>query len=120
MKKLRVVIADDTKINLQVWTAFLTTLGHEVVASGNDGQMAAQLCEEFRPDLAMLDMSMGAYGGDWAAIQILRDETASKVLVVSSLASAKEHVEAIGASFFTKPICDYIQLESKLKQIFGE
>ena len=116
---MRVVIADDDPINLQVWRAFLTQLNHEIVGTAFDGRGAVTLCDELRPDLAMLDMSMGAYGGDRAAVEILKAGTAEKVLIISSLASAKIHIEALGASFFVKPICDYTQLDLKLKQIFG-
>lgn len=113
---MKIVIADDSVRIRQVWRAMLRNLGHEVVAEGLDGTEAIALCKEHRPDLALMDVSMGDIGGDAAALVIREQKTARFILLCTSRGSIKEQMEAKGIPVLIKPVMQG-GLEKKIAEI---
>lgn len=101
---MRVVLADDSLKIRQVLRAMLINLKHEVVAEAVNGTEAIAFCEQLHPDIAILDISMGAIGGDIAADRIREAHTARYILLFTSRASIKEAFEAKGFAVLIKPV----------------
>lgn len=79
-RKIRVLIADDETHIRNVIGRIVTALGAEVVAEAGDGELALQLFEATRPDLAILDINMPKLTGDQVLARIL--ELDPRVLVI--------------------------------------
>jgi CheY-like chemotaxis protein len=116
---MRFVIADDSDFVLGVWRSWLRKLGHEIVGEAFGGRQAVSLCAQYCPDVAMLDMSMGEYGGEAAAEDIRREGTASHIIIASSMSSMRERMEAKGYFFIAKPIGGYQILATTIARIPG-
>lgn len=82
---IRVLIADDQAL---VRGGFRLILDHagdiEVVAEAADGQEAVAQCREHRPDVALLDIRMPGVDGLEAARLILAEQTAARVLMLTT------------------------------------
>ena len=113
---MRVVIADDSEKIRFVMRGWIKILGHDLVGEAEDGREAVAICEQHKPDLALLDMSMGEHAGDVAARRIIADKLAKYVIIATSLASVKSRLEAEGIPCLIKPI-HAGTLANKIKQI---
>jgi two-component system, NarL family, response regulator NreC len=63
MCRLRVLLADDHSIVRRGLRGLLETAGLSVVAEAADGLEAVRLCEELRPEIMVLDISMPKLSG---------------------------------------------------------
>jgi CheY-like chemotaxis protein len=107
-RPLRILVADDNKDGTEMLGYLLEHEGHEV-AVANDGHEALETAREFKPDVALLDISMpGLNGYDVAAR--LRDVPSSArplLIALSGLGQAEDKTQAADAGFnhhFTKPV----------------
>ena len=103
MKKI-LVVDDDIDI-LTVVQLVLETNGFEVVAISNWQQIFAQI-ETFKPDLILLDVSLGTQDGRNLCKQLKSDNTTKHISVI--LFSANHNVEksvteCLANSFISKP-----------------
>lgn len=117
MKILRVVACDDSPEVRDFIRKCMLTLGHELVGLGESGHDAVNLCEEFRPELALLDLSMGDKSGEIAAKEIIKNKTAEKVLLMTSMSQAREYLEKEGLDCIAKPV-HRVQLGKKIDSLF--
>ena len=110
-----ILIADDVPANVELLIDQLHTLGYRTV-SAQDGPSAVAACFEYRPELAILDVSMpaGDLGVDDRSTgfevcrRIKRDARSSRipVIFVTALNDTTDRVKAIeagGDDFLTKP-----------------
>lgn len=96
MRKIRVVIADDSSLARGLLRDFLDGEDDiEVVGEARNGQEAVDLARELKPDLITMDLEMPVMGG-LAAIAEIMCSKAIPILVVSSTANAHSALEAIG------------------------
>jgi DNA-binding NarL/FixJ family response regulator len=79
----RLILADDHAIARYGLRAFLTEEGFDVVGEASDGLEAVRLCEELRPDVAVLDISMPLMNGIDAARQMLWACPQTKIVILS-------------------------------------
>ena len=100
---MRIVFADDGRMCRRYLATSLKILGHDVVGEGHDGLEAVEICARERPDLVILDVSMGEHGGIAAAEAILGAKTATHVLLATSQATEHEHAARLGIPIITKP-----------------
>src|SRR5574341_1063423 len=61
----------------------LEALGHEVVGHAEDGEGAVELAARLKPDLVVLDVQLGGFGGIGAAERLRPDGHAGFVFVAS-------------------------------------
>lgn len=80
---LRVLLADDHHVIRTGLCAFLEQRGFTVVAEASDGREAVHQCENFQPDVAILDFSMPGMNGVAASIEIQRVSPATRVIILS-------------------------------------
>lgn len=79
-----VVLADDSVIVRDRVKAYLRFAGYEVLATCKNGREALEACAEFKPDVAIFDISMPVMNGDAAALEVKSKELATHVIVATS------------------------------------
>jgi len=95
---IRVLLADDHTIVREGVRLCLEAMGDiEVVAEAEDGQMAVQLANQLRPDVAVVDLTMPRLNGVEAIRQIRRDLPDTEVVVLSVHDSEPYVVQALRA-----------------------
>jgi DNA-binding NarL/FixJ family response regulator len=95
---IRVLLADDHTIVRQGVRLCLEAMGDiEIVAEAEDGQMAVQLANQLRPDVAVVDLTMPRLNGVEAIRQIRRDLPDTEVVVLSVHDSEPYVVQALRA-----------------------
>jgi DNA-binding NarL/FixJ family response regulator len=84
MTALRILLADDHTVVRQGLRKVLEERPEwQVVAEAGDGREAVRLAEQFRPDVAVLDVAMPLLNGIEATRQITRRAPQTRVLVLS-------------------------------------
>jgi len=84
-RKVRVVVGDDHPLFRDGLIRALTGSGEvDVVAEAEDGPSALALIKEHAPDVALLDYQMPGMDGGEVAAAVVRDELATRVLLVSA------------------------------------
>ena len=82
--EIRVVLADDHAV---VRAGLKAVLGIAkditVIGEAKDGKEAVALAERFRPDVLVMDLSMGEHDGTTAVKEIVAKELPTRVLVLT-------------------------------------
>jgi len=85
MKPLTILLADDHTVLREGLRAFLETVEDiEVAGEATTGREAVTLAKALRPDVVLMDVAMPKLNGCEATRQILLDNPAAKVLVLSA------------------------------------
>lgn len=79
----RILLADDHTIVRQGLRAILEREGYEVVGEASDGREAISFAEKFRPDVAVLDISMPLLNGIDAAREITKISPRTKTILLT-------------------------------------
>jgi len=102
---IRILIVDD----FEPWRRHVCSIlaedpDLEVVCEGSDGLEAIQRCEEFQPDLILLDIQLPKMNGLDAARKIRNVSPATKILFLSSYHNLEVMRDAlkIGVGFVVK------------------
>lgn len=80
---VRILLADDHCVVREGIRALLERSGFEVVAEASDGREAITLAGQRLPDVAVLDVVMPTLNGLEAGIQILQEQTATAVVLLT-------------------------------------
>ena len=105
---LRILLAEDNKINLDVATAFLKAAGHTVHIA-QDGHSALDMVQTINPDVVLMDVQLPVMDGPDVARAIRRSQGRTAQLpIVAITADASEAtkdicLEAGMDAFLTKP-----------------
>lgn len=105
---LRILLAEDNKINLDVATAFLKAAGHTVQIA-QDGRTALDMARTSHPDVVLMDVQLPVMDGPDVARAIRRSQGRTAQLpIVAITADASETTKAICLeagmdAFLTKP-----------------
>jgi len=106
MKKLRVLVIDDSAFNRRTLTEILESQPDiEVVGKAFDGEEGLKLATQLRPDLITLDIEMPRMDG-FTFLRILMAQLPTPVVVISSHSRKEEVFQALelGAlDFIAKP-----------------
>ncbi len=87
---IKILLADDHKLLIDGLRPLLDRQRNlEVVAVARDGVEAAEMAREYRPDIALLDISMPRLNGLDAARKILADCPDAKIIMLSMHADRK-------------------------------
>jgi len=93
-----VVIADDHDLFAESLTAFLGTEDRiQVVGRASNGDEAARMCAELRPDVVLMDMVMPGLNGLEATRQIRRRAPKAKVLILTGYMEDEQILAALRA-----------------------
>jgi DNA-binding NarL/FixJ family response regulator len=94
---IRVLLADDHAMVRQGLKALLEQQGVQVICEAADGEETLRLAKEFRPDIAILDISMPILNGIDAAREMKRSLTETKVLLLTQHTEDEYVTEALRA-----------------------
>jgi two-component system, chemotaxis family, chemotaxis protein CheY len=106
MEGKRVLIADDTAFMRMTLRNVLEQNGLQVVAEAKDGEEAAELYAEFKPDVVTMDITMPNLDGISAVKKIVSSDPNARIIMVSAMGQKSLVVEALtsGAKdFIIKP-----------------
>ncbi len=85
MKKITVLLAEDHTIVREGFRKMLELeTGLEVAGEAQDGRQAVALAKRLRPDVVLMDIAMALLNGLEATRQILKENPAAKVLMLSA------------------------------------
>jgi DNA-binding NarL/FixJ family response regulator len=88
MSAFRILVADDHPIfRLGVCSLLRAHAGWEICGQVADGRDAVEKCRQLKPDLIILDICMPQLNGVDAARQILKENPAQKILVLTDVHS---------------------------------
>ncbi len=104
-----IVIADDEPITRMDIAEMLNIAGYNIVGEASDGFEAIELCNRFKPDLAIIDIKMPNLDGLKATKAIVKENLASAVLLLSAYSGDEfiEKAREVGAiGYIVKPILE--------------
>jgi DNA-binding NarL/FixJ family response regulator len=82
---VRIVVADDHEVVRAGFAGLLDTQpDFEVVGTASDGHDALRICQEVRPDVALMDVRMPGMDGIEATRQLCKDGGGPKVLILTT------------------------------------
>lgn len=93
-KKPSVIVIDDDRDVVGVFSEFLKLNDVDVKAVGYDGRNALELYQKFRPDVVILDLLMPDYDGFYAFKQIRQEDPHAKIVILTA-DTKREDVEKI-------------------------
>ncbi len=101
---MRILIADDSRVERWRLRQILESAGHEVVHESPNGIDALHAIRELKPDLAILDVVMPQMTGDQTALELAADERPKLIFASkNSQPALKEIVASVGAKLCVKP-----------------
>ena len=121
MKKVRVLLVDDSTYIRTVLGSILAEAGFEVVDEAADGEEAIRKYMNLKPDVVLMDVVMEPMDGKAATQAILDKDPAAKILMVTVLEDRNMLVDLmkIGAKgYITKPFSKE-EITEKIKEIMG-
>ncbi|MEC5183226.1 DNA-binding NarL/FixJ family response regulator [Cryobacterium sp. MP_3.1] len=119
---IRVLVADDHPI---VRGGIVGLLGGaddiEVVGEAADGAVAVRLAGELRPDLVLMDLRMPHLDGAAATAQILAQNPATRVLILTTYESDDQILGAIaaGASGYLLKAAPQAEIIEGVRSVYG-
>lgn len=110
-RQLRILLADDNRVNQRVTTVFLEKQGHQVVVADN-GRAAVEAFQKDRFDLVLMDVQMPDLDGleATAMIRSIEGESSQKrvpIIALTAHATTEDEQrcrEAAMDGFLTKPV----------------
>jgi two-component system chemotaxis response regulator CheY len=111
----RVLIVDDAAFIRLALKTMLERNGFEVVAEAENGHVGIRKYLEFRPDIVTMDITMPELDGIGALKEIMKQDPAAKVVMVSAMGQESFLKEAVlnGAKYFiVKPLKEDVVIET--------
>jgi DNA-binding NarL/FixJ family response regulator len=94
-REVSVLVVDDHAATRRFLTILLEESSMEVVGEAGNGNEAVLLCEQLRPDIVVLDISMPVLNGIEAAREIAKRSPATKIVFLTSHTSEEFAGEAL-------------------------
>ncbi len=80
----RVIVVDDDKDTVEVFTEYLAMKGIDVVAKGYNGKEAVELYKEQTPDITLQDVMMPEHDGFYGLVNIRNINPNAKIIMVTA------------------------------------
>ena len=80
----RVIVVDDDRDTVEVFTEYLAMKGIDVVAKGYNGKEAVELYKEHKPDITLLDVMMPGHDGFYGLVNIRNINPNAKIIMVTA------------------------------------
>jgi putative nucleotidyltransferase with HDIG domain len=117
-----ILIVDDQESNVAVLVSLLTKKGYKNLKTTTDSRLVVALCDEFKPDLILLDLMMPHLDGFQVMEQLrphIPDDVYLPILILTADATqtTKQHALASGAKdFLAKPL-DVIEVMLRIQNL---
>ena len=111
------IIIDDDKDIVTLFCDMLSVIGVDILATGNDGNEAADMYKKHHPDLVFTDLNMPKYDGFYAITKIKEMNPDAKIIVITGDATAIKN--DLLSSFDVKILIKPFKME-EIKQIIEE
>ena len=101
-----ILVVDDAAFMRGSLKYIVESAGHSVVGMAKDGKEALSLCRKLKPDIVTLDILMRGMDGLSALEAIKKENSGTKVIMVSALGQEEKQKEAyeLGAlGYIRKP-----------------
>ncbi|MDI3286609.1 response regulator transcription factor [Polyangium sp. 15x6] len=96
--KIRVLIADDHVTVLEGLAAIISRQPDmEVVAAASDGRQVVELWQQYRPDIALIDIRMPVLDGVAAIEEIRRSDASARLIVLTTFDTDNDLLNAVKA-----------------------
>ena len=118
LKSVRVLLADDHKLVRAGFRAMLDALGGiEIVAETGDGREALELIRKYRPDVALLDITMPSLTGLEVATRVANEVEGVRIIILSMHTGTEYIARAVraGVSGYLLKNADPVELELALR-----
>jgi len=79
-----VIVVDDDRDTVEVFTEYLAMKGIDVVAKGYNGKEAVELYKEHTPDITLLDVMMPEHDGFYGLENIRNINPNAKIIMVTA------------------------------------
>lgn len=114
------IIDDDTLVAISLQTILEADEDVEVVGTGNSGEVAISLYEEYKPDVLLMDIRMAGMTGLEAGEKILAKDKQAKILYLTTFMDDEYIVKAlaIGAKGYILKQ-DFEGIVPALKAVYG-
>jgi DNA-binding NarL/FixJ family response regulator len=118
--KIQILLADDHQIIRDGLRALLEKEpGVEVIAEATNGLAAVELAEKFKPDIAIMDLTMPDLNGIEAARRICATSTKTKIIILSMHSDRRFIAEALkaGSSAYLLKDCAFEELIDAIQTV---
>lgn len=120
MKPTRILLVDDHELVRAGLRSLLESFqGLEVVAEANDGQEALRQIAAYRPDIALMDISMDGMAGLEATAQAAREFPGTRIIILSMHANEVYVLQALraGAAGYLRKDARAQELEAAIRSV---
>ncbi len=94
IRQVRILVVDDSKVNLQVMEGYLAQTGYQIETAAN-GQDALTMAQQNPPDVVLLDVQMPGMDGYEVCSALKRDSRTADVPVMFVTANALDDKEML-------------------------
>ncbi|QUC64745.1 response regulator [Nitrosopumilus sp. K4] len=100
-----VIVIDDDKDTVRLFSEFLEEKGIDVIGRGYDGVSAVKLYKEKKPDVVLIDLNMPNGTGIYAIKKIQKINSKAKIIAVTAdgSSSTEEKLEKLQVPIIQKP-----------------
>jgi DNA-binding response OmpR family regulator len=120
-EKLKLLVVEDNKVSLKQYASKISSTIFETKFA-EDGESATKQCEEWKPDIILLDLMLPYKSGFSLLKEIRKEDSSTAIIVISSL-DAKEDIlscAAIGIQgYMVKPV-NMSKLNIKILEYYGK
>jgi len=113
---MRILVVDDTEINLRLMEAVLTPVGYDVVKVAL-GELSVSIAAEQDLDLILMDISLPDISGSEAMIRIRQTKYGRKPIIAVTAHAMRGDKEKFEDEGFDGYISKPIEIENTLKVI---
>ncbi|EFL52278.1 response regulator receiver protein [Solidesulfovibrio fructosivorans JJ]] len=107
MRRLRVMVVDDSGLTVKKMVKLLEELGHEVAAVATTGRQAVADYPTVAPDMVAMDITMPELNGIEATRLIMDADPEARIIIVTSHGQEQMVMDAIEAGakgYILKPV----------------
>jgi len=118
-KPVRVLVIDDELLTRRLVVQVLRSVGYDVVTEGENGRVAVQLYDKYKPDIVTMDVRMPVLGGLEALKEIKKKHQNATIVMLTnenSKDTVKELILAGASGYIVKPVDRTLVLD-KLKEV---